>query len=345
VLETRPDHLPPREVERLRRLGATKIQIGVQSLSDRVLAANRRGHDVAATRRAIARLRRAGFKLHLHWMPNLLGSDPERDRADFERLFTDPGVRPDELKVYPCSLIESAELMRHYEDGSWRPYGEEELLDLLCDCLAAVPPYCRVTRMIRDIPGDEIHAGNRITNFRQLVERELRRRGRPSRDIRAREIGGRPVDPEELRLDRVEYRSTVGRELFLQMVTEEDRIVGFCRLTLPEPTSSERTLSETSAEIPEVAGAALLREVHVYGAVVAIGDRDDGRAQHLGLGRRLVAEAAEVARAAGYPRLAVISAVGTRDYYRGLGFTDGELYQHLDLTRGAIRSTTTAPPG
>lgn len=321
VVETRPDHLSQEEVVRIRRLGGTKVQIGYQSLSDEVLASNRRGHDVAATRRAMRLLRAAGFKLHAHWMPNLYGSDPERDVEDFERIFADADFRPDELKVYPTSLIESAELMQYYESGQWRPYGEDELLAVLTASLERVPEYCRVTRMIRDIPGDDIHAGNRITNFREVVERELARRGGASRDIRAREIRGEPVDPRRLVLDRSSYASSIGREVFLQFITAERRIVGFCRLALPQGAAS----------IPEIAASAMIREVHVYGVVVQFGDARRDRSQHLGLGKRLIEEAARIAAAAGFRDLAVISSVGTREYYRRLGFVDGELYQHRTL--------------
>ena len=321
VLETRPDHVSEEEVTRLRRLGATKVQIGFQSLSDEVLRRNRRGHDVAATRRAVRLARQAGFKVHAHWMPNLYGSDPQADVADFRRLFADPGLRPDELKVYPCSLVETAELMQRYEDGSWRPYGAEELLAVLTACVAEVPAYCRITRMIRDIPGDEIVAGNTVTNFREVVERELAARGRASRDIRAREIRGGEVDLGRLRLESLDYESAIGDEVFLQYVTPEDRLVGFCRLALPR----------AGGFIAEIAGSALLREVHVYGAVVGIGRESGERAQHLGLGRRLVEASARRARARGYADLAVISSVGTREYYRRLGFADGELYQHRPL--------------
>lgn len=323
VIETRPDHLPDEEVRRLRQLGCTKVQIGIQSLSDAVLDQNRRGHDVAATRVAIAKLRGAGFKLHAHWMPNLLGATPKLDAADFRRLFSEPDFRPDELKIYPCSLIESAELMRHYEAGEWRPYGEDELADLLEACLLEVPEYCRVTRMIRDIPGDDILVGNKVTNLREVVERRLAARGLRSRDIRAREVGRRSIEAEALLLDRQDYASSVGREIFLQFVDGERTIAGFCRLSLPA----------APVAIGEIAGSAMIREVHVYGAVAGWQPAAGGErpTQHRGLGRRLVEEAAAIAAAAGFRDLAVISAVGTRDYYRSLGFVDGELYQHRAL--------------
>ena len=196
VIETRPDHISEAEVLRVRRLGCTKVQIGIQSLNDAVLAANRRGHDVAATRRALRLLRRAGFKIHAHWMPNLYGSTPEADILDYARLFDEPDFRPDELKIYPCSLIESAELMQRYEDGSWRPYSHDELLAVLTACLRRTPEYCRLTRIIRDIPSTDIVVGNQLTNFRQIAEEELAQQGERSRDIRAREIRQRQVRAE-----------------------------------------------------------------------------------------------------------------------------------------------------
>ena len=331
VVETRPDHLSLEEVERVRRLGCTKVQIGFQSLDDAVLEANHRGHDVAATRRAVDLLRQAGFKIHAHWMPNLHGSSPEADVRDFDRIFDDSDFRPDELKIYPCSLIETAELMQFYERGEWRPYDEGELLEVLTECLLRVPPYCRVTRVIRDIPGDDILVGNKTTNFRQVAEAELERRGLHCRDVRAREIRGRTLDDGGPRLEVLEYETSVGLELFLQYVGREvprhggegrdDVLLAFLRLSLPSKP----------VFLDEVAHSAMIREIHVYGAVVGIGDRAAGRSQHLGLGRRLVDEAVRRAANAGFDDLAVISSVGTREYYRGLGFVDGELYQHRPL--------------
>ena len=321
-LETRPDRLDLAEALCMRRLGATKVQIGVQSMDDEVLALNRRGHDTAGTRRAVRLLRRAGFKIQAHWMPNLYGSTPAKDCEDFDRLFEDPELRPDELKVYPCSLIESAELMSYYRRGAWRPYTRSELLDVLVHTLGATPRYCRLTRIIRDIPGTEIVTGNRTTNMRQVAEAEAAARGLAGRDIRAREIGGRRTDPGRLRMRRMDYGAASGRETFLEFVTAEDRIAGFLRLRLPAASESAET------PVAELAGAAIIREVHVYGAVVGLGERGEGRSQHVGLGRRLVAEALEVAADAGFERMAVISSIGTREYYRRLGFTDGELYQH-----------------
>jgi elongator complex protein 3 len=323
VVETRPDHIDAAEVLRARRLGCTKVQIGFQSLDDRVLRLNKRGHDVAATRRAVALLRRAGFKIHAHWMPNLYGATPDTDRADYARLFDDPAFRPDELKIYPCSLIESAELMQIYQRGAWQPYSHDDLLHLLADCIAHTPEYARLTRIIRDIPSTDIVEGNRLTNFRQLAEDEVRRRGQPSRDIRAREVRFRTVATDALTLDAQTYTSEVGREVFLQFIAPDRSIAGFLRLSLPDPTLPPLT--------PELAEAAIIREVHVYGQVVGIGGDSGGRAQHAGLGTQLIEHAAQLAQSEGYRTLAVISAVGTRGYYRKRGFADTGLYQGRSL--------------
>ncbi len=322
VLETRPDHVDPAEALRLRRLGATKVQLGLQSLDDAVLEANRRGHDVAASRRAMALLRAAGFKLHAHWMANLKGATPERDIVDFARLFDDADFRPDELKLYPCSLIESAELMRDYEAGTWRPYTHDELLEVVAESLARVPRWCRVTRVIRDISSDDIVVGNKRTNFRQIAEAEIERRGGRCVDVRAREIARDAFDPDDAKLRVTEYETATGTECFHEFVTPDDRILGFLRLSLP----SGRVTAPA-----EVENAALIREVHVYGSAVSLGEDAEARPQHRGLGTRLIEAAAERAASAGFARLAVISAVGTRGYYRDRGFADGTLYQHRNV--------------
>jgi elongator complex protein 3 len=320
VLETRPDHIDEAELLCLRRLGCTKVQIGYQSLSDEILLRNKRGHDVAATRRAMFLLRQAGFKILAHIMPNLLGATPESDVADLARAFEDPDFRPDELKVYPCSLVESAELMRHYEDGSFRPYEYDELLRVLTELLLRTPRYCRLSRVIRDISSADIVAGNRRSNFREIAERTLRARGERVVEIRSREIRhGRVIGPSVLRTTA--YATSVGEERFIEFVTEDDRILGFCRLSLPRVASF----------VPELLHSALLRELHVYGASLSLGEQPGDQAQHRGFGGRLIDEAARQAARAGYGDLAVISAIGTRLYYRERGFGDGPLYQHRPL--------------
>lgn len=324
VIETRPDHISAEEVLRVRRLGCTKVQIGFQSLNDEVLELNKRGHDVAATRRAVKLLRQAGFKIHGHWMPNLYGSSVEGDIEDYRKMFSDPDFCPDELKIYPCSLIESAELMQYYEKGLWQPYTHEELLDVLTATLELTPEYCRLTRVVRDIPSTDIVVGNKLTNFREIAEKEAKKRGIRRGEIRSREIRNQTVTMDELHLDETWYAASCGDEVFLQFITEDRKIAGFLRLSLPtEPPITD-----------ELEGAAMIREVHVYGQSLKIGEASDGYAQHLGLGKQLIEQAVEIATERGYRRLAVISAIGTRDYYIKRGFSEvqpGDLYQVREL--------------
>lgn len=323
-LETRPDAISSKEVIKLRRLGCTKTQIGIQSTQDRVLRLNKRGHDVAATRRAFALLRQAGFKIHAHWMANLYGSTPRKDIADYKRLFSDVALRPDELKIYPCSLIGSAELMQYYERGVWRPYSEDELLTVLSQAFLATPAYCRLTRVIRDIPSQYIINGNKKTNFRQLVEAMLRAQEQQPRDIRAREIRSLPKNVDTLRLCTRRYQTATSWEYFLEWnqadsTQPEGLILGFLRLSLPLKRGFIRELDDS----------AIIREIHVYGELTPLGQVPE-KTQHRGLGRQLLEKAQRLAASKGYKRLSVISAIGTREYYRARGFVDGELYQHLD---------------
>jgi len=321
-VETRPDALGhARDLVALRRLGVTKVQIGYQSLDDRVLAECERGHDVAASRRATLLLREGGFKVQAHWMPNLPGSTPEDDVRDFQRLFADPDFRPDELKIYPLCLIESSPLMQRAGARGWKAYSEPELLFVLAEALAATPRYCRLTRVIRDIPSHDILAGNRTSNLRERVEALLREQGRATRDIRARQIRRPVCDLAELILEPLEYEVGSGREIFLQGVTPQDELVGFLRLSLPERRSP----------IAELEDSAVIREVHVYGHLAGLASGEPGAAQHLGLGRLLIDQARAIAARRGYRNLAVISAIGTREYYRRRGFSGDGLYQHARL--------------
>ncbi len=322
VIETRPDEVTPEEIRWLRTLGVTKVQLGAQSLDDRILELNQRGHNVETTHRAVRLLRAAGFKIVLHWMPNLLGATPESDREDFARLWQ--GLCPDEIKIYPTQLLENADLYAFWKRGEYRPYTTEQLIDLLADLKATIPPYCRVNRVIRDIPSTHVVAGNRRTSLRQDVLREMERRGTRCRCIRCREVREQPVHPEILDFQDLTYRADGAEEHFLSFITPQDRLAGFLRLSLPQVDAPD-------VGIAELEGAALIREVHVYGQSLPVGAEREGAAQHVGLGTRLLQEAESLARARGYRRLAVIAAVGTRRYYLARGFRRGELYLIKDL--------------
>ncbi|MCA9380712.1 radical SAM protein, partial [Candidatus Dojkabacteria bacterium] len=188
VLETRPDEINEEEALRLRKLGATKIQLGIQTLNDDISKANKRGEGGRETSRAFNLLRMAGFKIHAHIMPNLYKATPELDKQSYQDLFSDENYKPDEVKIYPTSVIKFTELYNLYEQGEYKPYETETLVDLIADMMEMTPEYCRLTRIIRDIPSTEIEAGNKTTNLREVVEWKLAQEGRANPNIRAREI-------------------------------------------------------------------------------------------------------------------------------------------------------------
>ncbi len=350
VVETRPDAITAQKLEFLRKLGCTKIQIGVQSTRQDVLDRTGRSIDVAQIARAFDLARLFGFKIHAHFMVNLLGATPQDDTADYREFVQGELFSPDEVKLYPCELVPGTKLVASYESGDWVPYHDDELLEVLVQDVLATPPHIRMSRMIRDIPSIHVIAGNKVTNLRQMVDRAIEQRGQAGqvREIRFREISTGDVDLSTLSLDVHAYETRATSERFLQWVTPEGKIAGFLRLSLPRREYVEE-LGEGS---PIAAGQAMIREVHVYGRAARLGDAEESlapasaaepvaapaastahaqHAQHMGLGRSLIDAAANIAREHGYTSLNVISSVGTREYYRNLGFEDKYLYQRLAL--------------
>jgi elongator complex protein 3 len=317
AVETRPDEITPDELNWFRTLGVTKVQMGVQSLDDSILGLNQRGHTVAEAHQAVALLRAAGFKIVLHWMPNLLGATLESDLADFPRLWE--GLCPDEIKIYPTQLLENTPLYEIWKRGDYQPYTTDELVQLIADVKPTIPRYCRVNRIIRDIPSTHVVSGNKRTSLRQDIQLELAHRGTHCECIRCREVGAGKVINSDLHLDDLVYFADGAEQHFLSFITQEDRIAGFLRLSLPGEASPATGLADLD-------GSAIIREVHVYGQSLAVGAEQSGAAQHTGLGTRLLAEADAIARIKKYRRMSVISAVGTRQYYLQRGFERGDLY-------------------
>ena len=322
AIETRPDHIDRDEIAWLRYLGVTKVQMGAQSFDDHILEINKRGHTAEETLQAVDLLRAAGFKIVLHWMPNLLGATPESDRADFDHFWE--SYNPDEIKIYPTQLLENAELYEYWQRGEYHPYETEELIELISDIKTRIPEYCRVNRVIRDIPSTNVVEGNKRTSLRMDIHQRMAENGTECRCVRCREIRGGEVIIEKLVLDDLQYLTPGAEEHFLSFVTPEDKLAGFLRLSLPNSSSPETGL----ADLDE---AAIIREVHVYGQSLEVGADQEGAAQHIGLGTQLIERAESIAKAAGFSRMAVIAAIGTRAYYAGRGFELGENYMAKDL--------------
>lgn len=322
VIETRPDHIDRDELAWLRYLGTTKVQIGAQSLDNRILELNKRGHTVEETIQAVAMLRAAGFKIVLHWMPNLFGATLSSDQEDFKGLWEE--LCPDELKIYPNQLLANAELYEYWERGDFQPYTTEELVDLIAGIKTSIPRYCRVNRVIRDIPSTNVIEGNKRTSLRQDIQAEMKKRGTRCECVRCREVRNQSVDQGELELHDLIYHAGPVEEHFISYDTEDDNLAGFLRLSLP----GERAPVTGMVDLEQ---AAIIREVHVYGQSLEVGEKQQGSAQHTGLGTALIEMAEELAKDLGYKQLAVIAAVGTRQYYLKRGFKRGELYLVKEL--------------
>ena len=333
VIETRPDTITPDNLRMFRQLGCTKIQIGIQSTRQEILDANKRQMSAAQIKRAFSLIRLYGFKIHSHLMVNLLGATPEADKQDFKTFVTDPGFLPDEIKLYPCALVAGTQLVQKYREGAWQPYAKDELVDVLVQDVLTTPPYVRISRMIRDISATDILVGNKHTNLRQMVEQELTSEDVASRvqEIRFREINQQQVRAAELTLQDFTYTTAVSDEHFLQWVTADNKIAGFCRLSLPHwDKLTAGACDVTANELLVQPGQAMIRELHVYGQALSLGS-EGMSAQHQGLGQKLLAKASSIAAEAGYTSLNVISSIGTRAYYRAQGFTDAGLYQQKAL--------------
>lgn len=329
TVETRPDWLPDEEIKHLRDIGCTKVELGVQSIDDTVLKYNNRGHDVQTVINTTRRLRDAGFKVAYHMMPGMFKATPEGDVAMFERLFAEGGFKPDFLKVYPCVVVKEAPLYKLWERGDFVPYDAQTLLDTLIRIKQTFPRYCRVARLVRDIPSESISGGNKVTNLREMLQREMKKRGLKCQCVRCREVM-RDAKQEGLRLHETVYDTTGGAEQFLTFDSAaDDKLYAFLRLRLPADRANNM------ADIfPELSGAALIREVHTYGKLARLTTGSaEKTAQHGGLGKQLMLRAEEIARQKGFSKIAVISGIGTREYYRKLGYVQEGTYMVKQLAQ------------
>src|SRR5690606_25578092 len=257
-------------------------------------------------------LKQAGFKLSYHMMPNLPGSTPELDKKMIGQLFEDADYQPDYLKIYPCVVIPNTSLAVQYRRGDYKSYDDKTIEEILLENLRSVPEWCRIDRVARDIPSDEIESGTRVSNIRQILEERLKKEGAPARDIRYREIGNAEFNMEDVQLVVREYEASEGREVFLSYEDlQQDKLIALLRLRFNEKRITNN--EQQGHFIDELKGAAIIREVHVYGKQVAIRkdhkdredryDRKDGK-QHKGWGARLMADAERMAKENGFKKMA-----------------------------------------
>eukprot|EP00043_Microstomoeca_roanoka_P005419 m.55599 g.55599 ORF g.55599 m.55599 type:complete len:562 (-) comp12959_c1_seq1:32-1717(-) len=317
TIETRPDYCLKPHLSSMLEYGCTRLEIGVQSVYEDVARDTNRGHTVRAVCESFQGSKDAGFKVVAHMMPDLPNVGLERDIEQFIEFFENPAFRPDGLKLYPTLVIRGTGLYELWMSGRYQSYPPSVLIDLVARILALVPPWTRVYRVQRDIPMPLVSSGVEHGNLRELALARMKDLGTKCRDVRTREVGiqeiHNKVRPFEVELIRRDYTANGGWETFLAYEDpEQDILVGLLRL---------RKCSSLTFR-PELKGrVSIVRELHVYGSVVPVKARDPSKFQHQGFGTLLMEEAERIAREEhGSVKIAVISGVGTRNYYRKLGY-------------------------
>jgi ELP3 family radical SAM enzyme/protein acetyltransferase len=325
TLETRPDTITIEEIKKFRRYNATRIQLGIQHTDNSVLKKINRGHNIECAYKAIRMLKENGYKVDIHLMPNLPGSSPEKDMDMLRRALYDNRIQADQLKIYPCAVVPFTKIKEWYDEGSFVPYDDLTLYEIIKDFKKQVQPYKRLNRIIRDIPSSYISAGYKSVNMRQLLQNDMKKNNWSCKCIRCREIGGRKVkNVNDIKLFILKYRASEGDEYYISYETDYGYLIGFIRLRI---NTSPKYILETLKD------TALIRELHVYSNVSIVGDHQYESFQHMGYGKKLIKEAEKIAMQNGIYKIAIISGTGVRNYYKSLGYTLDNTYMVKKLQR------------
>jgi len=318
-IETRPDFINEKEILRLRKLGITMVELGIQTIFDDILEKCFRGHGKKETILATKLLKDAGFKIMYQMMPNLPGSDQKKDLKCFKKIFEDENFKPDWLKIYPTVVCKGSELYKIWKERKYKSYSDKELINLLIKIKKNLPYLVRVARVVRDIPASKIISGCKISNLREVVKAEMKKRNLKCKCIRCREIREKYNPKEKVYLFRENYDASEGKEIFLSFENKKrTKLYSFLRLRVPESGSPEI--------IPVLKNSAIIREIQTYGQLVPLGEK--GLApQHRGLGKKLIKEAEKITKKEfNLSKIAVISGVGARNYWRKLGYQLKDTY-------------------
>ncbi|WP_298522926.1 tRNA uridine(34) 5-carboxymethylaminomethyl modification radical SAM/GNAT enzyme Elp3 [uncultured Methanobrevibacter sp.] len=315
TFETRPDYCKKEHINRMLDFGVTRVELGVQTLSDELYKKIKRGHTIADVIEANQLLRDSAVKVAMHMMPGLF-SDEKQDLKMFKQLFSDDSFKPDMLKIYPCLVTKGSELYDLWEAGEYAPYSDDEAVELIVKVKEILPKWVRTMRIQRDIPSTLIEAGVKKSNLGELVYNRLDERHISCQCIRCREIGhkktSRPYSLDEFELFRETYTACEGQEHFLSIEDiNEESIAGFLRLRFPSENRFREEITDRTS---------LVRELHVYGNMIKIGDKNPKIGQHTGFGERLLREAESLSIDNGYDQVAIISGIGSRNYYRKFGY-------------------------
>ncbi|RLE46973.1 tRNA uridine(34) 5-carboxymethylaminomethyl modification radical SAM/GNAT enzyme Elp3 [Candidatus Woesearchaeota archaeon] len=320
-IETRPDYCKQEHINEMLNFGCTRVELGVQSLNDKVLDFVKRGHTVQEVKEATELLKNSIIKFGYHMMPGLPLTSPKEDIKMFKELFTKEEYMPDNLKIYPCLLFKGTELYNLYKQGKFKPLNEKEATELIIEAKKHVPKWCRIMRIQRDIPEKYIDAGIKKTNLREVVHKKMQEKEIKCKCIRCREPRNKQISWKHVKLKRTDYKSSNGNEIFLSFEdTKNDLLLGFCRLRIM-PKSNRQEINK---------GDAGIRELHVYGAQALTGEK--GEVQHRGLGKRLVKEAERIAKEEfRCKKILVISGIGVKEYYKKLGYAKDGVYMSKKL--------------
>lgn len=314
TLETRPDLINEKEIKQMRKLGCTRVQLGIQHTDDKILKLIKRGHSLKTSIKATQMLKEVGLKIDHHYMPDLPGSTPAKDLQMFKYVFSSPDLAPDQIKIYPCIVNEYAPLYKWFKQKKYKPYTAKQLSELLIKIKSMTPPWIRINRLIRDIPKESIQAGNKITNLRQFLQAEMKKRKLSCHCLRCREAGSKTTNLNKVKLVKRIYQASEGTEYFISYESKDNKTV-FAFLRLRINNNPAKNI------FPELEGASLVRELHVYGKMTPVYDENEvTHLQHLGLGKKLMAEAVKITKQKGLDKIAVIAGIGVRNYYRKLGY-------------------------
>jgi elongator complex protein 3 len=305
-IETRPDYCTSHHIKNMLEWGTTRVELGVQAIDDKIYKKVNRGHKVKDVTDATKRLKEAGFKVGYHLMPGIPGSNPKKDIQMFKKIFSSPSFKPDQIKIYPCQVLKGSGIENLYYGGEYVPYTKEQATELIIKMLKLTPRYCRIMRIMREIPPQYLVCGIKNIDMRKDIEEQIRAHKTKINEIRFREIGFALRDKRKvdlgIKIRKTEYSASDGKEIFLEAVNKDNILFGLLRLRLEKDKF------------------AIIRELHVYGPALKLGEKANAEWQHKGLGRELMQEAEKIARKGKCKLLRVISGVGVREYYKNLGY-------------------------
>ena len=311
TIESRPDYAKLEHGNEMLRLGATRVELGVQTVYDKVLEKIHRGHSVQDSIESARVLKDLGFKINYHVMPGLPNVTKEQDMVALKQYFSNPDFRPDMLKIYPTMVLKGTKLYNLWKKGQYKPLTTKKAVELLVEFKKYVPEYTRIMRVQRDIPTFMTEAGVDRTNLRQYAQKLMKEKGIKCKCIRCREIKDHKI--KKIIIQKMKYSASKGIEYFIS-AESAGKIVGFCRLRFPSQSLRKEITKNSS----------LVRELHVFGPAVGLGKK--GSVQHKGVGKELLKEAETISKKNKKDKVIVISGVGVRDYYRKVGYKKEGVY-------------------